>query len=222
MNIIWTSNEKYSLAHKVVELRKAYPTENLLKLFNRAQDLVLDSSRKRDIKALAPIKWLVYEVEAIERGSAKPESSHKPEIEDVAQQLAKRISSLVLAQISNELTPILDTFKGLNQQLMRLVVDISVEKPAENAVSKKNILIVGLLKQQEQVIASDFSHLGLKFVDQNKIGNLKDSCKNADLVISMTKFISHATDYALTSTVRCPYKRVDGGLSSLRKELSNL
>jgi hypothetical protein len=91
---------------------------------------------------------------------------------------------------------------------------------AANAVYKPKIGILGALAQQGEALAASFPQLRIKVIDKNLTGSpLRDAIAHCDRVISMSSFISHSMDSTAAKTMGDRYTRVDGGVSSVRRQI---
>lgn len=82
------------------------------------------------------------------------------------------------------------------------------------------VAIVGALPQQAAEVANSFPQLRVKHIDKNLTSNeLKSAVQNADLIVGMTHFLSHSMDGQCYKAGGDRYKRVDGGISAVRRLL---
>lgn len=85
---------------------------------------------------------------------------------------------------------------------------------------KPRVLIVGLLNQQEQDMTKAMGELlNLDFVKSEHHKTLEDKARNADLVVLMTKFISHSHTEAVQRVNEHVVFR-NGGVSELKRYLT--
>jgi hypothetical protein len=91
---------------------------------------------------------------------------------------------------------------------------------ATNTICKPKIGILGALAQQGDIIAAAYPQLRIKHIDKNLTSHaLRDAILNCDRVISMTSFISHSMDAIANKAMGDRYTRVDGGVSSVRRQI---
>jgi hypothetical protein len=91
---------------------------------------------------------------------------------------------------------------------------------AANAVCKPKIGILGALAQQGETLAASYPQLRIKVIDKNLTsGALRDAIANCDRVIAMTSFVPHSVDGIGAKTLGGRYTRVDGGVSSVRRQI---
>lgn len=91
---------------------------------------------------------------------------------------------------------------------------------ASNVVYKPKIGILGALAQQGEAITTSYPQLRIKAIDKNLTGqSLRDAVLGCDRVISMTSFISHSMDAVAHKALGDRYTRVDGGVSSVRRQI---
>lgn len=89
-----------------------------------------------------------------------------------------------------------------------------------NVICKPLVGILGALPQQGQIIAAAYPQLRIKAIDKNLTGTtLRDAVLNCDRLISMTSFISHSMDGIASKALGDRYTRVDGGVSSVRRQI---
>ena len=109
---------------------------------------------------------------------------------------------------------------GTGLQPPDLVRQTKLEKPARRPA----VTVVGLLPGQASMIKDEFgTEFSLHFVTsaKNEASRLHGLCKTSDAVLTMTGFISHSLEKIIKSSgVRLV--RVNGGMSSLRDELTTL
>lgn len=83
------------------------------------------------------------------------------------------------------------------------------------------VLIMGLKPQQAGLISQEFSScFDLRFWKEEGVTKLDSMAKNADVVISMTDFITHSQEAHVKDLPS--YRRAGGGMSGLRDLLTRL
>ena len=95
------------------------------------------------------------------------------------------------------------------------------QAPAQRSLSKNRVTIVGLLAGQAAMIANEYrNRIVLDFIEHNHTSGqrLKSLCGTSHAVMTMTGFVSHATEDLIKSRGG-NLVRVSGGMSSLRAEL---
>lgn len=158
----------------------------------------------------------------------------KGTVSAIADAVAKAIGSVLRARIEavvqDQLQQALDS---LPTQIAQVMVgpkgtvrndpsQARVREPtAPKGPEKTRVTIVGLLAGQAQMIVKEYSdRLHLEFVEQAHTSGqrLKGLCHASEAVITMTGFISHATEDLIKSRGG-NLVRVSGGMTSLRAEL---
>jgi hypothetical protein len=113
----------------------------------------------------------------------------------------------------------IDRAEGSAQAFKANPPSATANAPA-NVICKPLIGILGALPQQGQVIAAAYPQLRIKAIDKNLTGTtLRDAVLNCDRLISMTSFISHSMDGIASKALGDKYTRVDGGVSSVRRQI---
>jgi hypothetical protein len=86
---------------------------------------------------------------------------------------------------------------------------------------KPKILIIGLKPQQAAIMIHEFGNqFDLRFVDSGRGASASDGKTNVDRIIGMTNFMSHSAEDHIKH--HPGYKRVSGGMDSLRDELKRV
>ena len=92
----------------------------------------------------------------------------------------------------------------------------------EPKVSKKRVLIAGLLPQQAGMIQSEFGEVfDLAFWKDESLQALKHRAEAAQVTITFTSKIGHAAESAIKAT-STEYHRCVGGMTSLRDMLTRM
>ena len=92
----------------------------------------------------------------------------------------------------------------------------------EPKVSKKRVLIAGLLPQQAGMIQSEFGEVfDLSFWKDESLRALKSRAESAEVTITFTSKIAHAAEDAIKTT-STEYHRCVGGMTSLRDMLTRM
>lgn len=83
------------------------------------------------------------------------------------------------------------------------------------------VLIMGLKPQQAGLISQEFSScFDLRFWKEEGVTKLDSMAKNADVVVSMTDFITHSQEAHVKDLPN--YRRMGGGMAGLREMLTRL
>ena len=91
--------------------------------------------------------------------------------------------------------------------------------PADLPKKKPTVLVVGLLDEQVKKIAAEFGEkVNLRFWKNHNPVKLKKMSEQSDMVFMMSSFLSHSHETTVRDSTD-KWKRVFGGLSSLRREL---
>jgi hypothetical protein len=113
----------------------------------------------------------------------------------------------------------MDRAEGSAQAFKANPPTVTANAPAA-VICKPKVGILGALPQQGEIIVTAFPQLRIKAIDKNLTsGALRDAIAQCDRVISMTSFISHSMDAIGVKTLGDRYTRVDGGISSVRRQL---
>jgi hypothetical protein len=238
MRIFWTSNEKAKLAETVYELRKTKTDTSLIKLLNLAQEEVIEKSRRRNIISLQSIDWLHHELLNLERIKNNTPSKIETNTVDITAEksVPENISSILIDALSAYIKPVLkeliiSSLKELNiksiieEEILsledRLVTRLTSESVKITKEKQPVVLITNLLPVQASEISKDFGRkFNLKFWSPDDgYSTLKSLCYNADKIIGMTDFMDHSTDKLISQINLNSYKRLSGGVSSIKKFL---
>lgn len=166
--------------------------------------------------------WLVPSVQAAV-GPIKRKEDREPEPPDLTIVATDQLlQELVDRFVSEAVDKMKDSIRtSLRHEIASLLPEIKL-KPEP---VKKKIAIIGLLKRQQQLIRREFGNeLDLRFYKPNKIGSsstIVDMCKQADHVVAMLGFISHANEDSIRRVAKS-YIRVPGGMTNLRDKLTEL
>ena len=140
-------------------------------------------------------------------------------VEDLATSLADTLAQQVAAKLKDRLMAQLAT------QLPALAApppQIHAPIVNEPKVSKKRVLIAGLLPQQAGMIQSEFGEVfDLSFWKDESLRALKSRAESAEVTITFTSKIAHAAEDAIKTT-STEYHRCVGGMTSLRDMLTRM
>lgn len=146
--------------------------------------------------------------------------------EHFSERLSTALSELVVQAISEKLTA-----KLHNKTVSRLEDAIdsmlpkevaSIEEDAAERMKLSSVVIVGLLPEQENMIKDEFKDcFRLRFWKDGNPKSLREISGNADHILTFVDKIGHKHEDAIVAAGRKP-DRVTGGMSSLRKRLTEI
>ena len=91
--------------------------------------------------------------------------------------------------------------------------------PVPRPVKKKIVLVIGLLDEQAKKIAAEFGEqVNLRFWKNHNVAKLKSLAAQSDITLMLSSFLSHSHEEAVRDSTSS-WKRVFGGMSSVRREL---
>lgn len=129
----------------------------------------------------------------------------------LAQQVAAKLKDRLMAQLATQLPALAAPPPQIHAPIIN-----------EPKVSKKRVLIAGLLPQQAGMIESEFGEVfDLTFWKDESLHALKSRAESAEVTITFTSKIGHAAENAIKTT-RTEYHRCVGGMTSLRDMLTRM
>ena len=129
----------------------------------------------------------------------------------LAQQVAAKLKDRLMAQLATQLPALAAPPPQIHAPIIN-----------EPKVSKKRVLIAGLLPQQAGMIQSEFGEVfDLAFWKDESLHALKSRAESAEVTITFTSKIGHAAENAIKTT-RTEYHRCVGGMTSLRDMLTRM
>lgn len=129
----------------------------------------------------------------------------------LAQQVAAKLKDRLMAQLATHLPALAAPPPQIHAPIIN-----------EPKVSKKRVLIAGLLPQQAGMIQSEFGEVfDLSFWKDESLHALKSRAESAEVTITFTSKIGHAAENAI-KTSRTEYHRCVGGMTSLRDMLTRM
>ena len=129
----------------------------------------------------------------------------------LAQQVAAKLKDRLMAQLATHLPAIAAPPPQIHAPIIN-----------EPKVSKKRVLIAGLLPQQAGMIQSEFGDVyDLSFWKDESLHALKSRAESAEVTITFTSKIGHAAENAIKTT-STEYRRCVGGMTSLRDMLTRM
>ena len=129
----------------------------------------------------------------------------------LAQQVAAKLKDRLMAQLATHLPAIAAPPPQIHAPIIN-----------EPKVSKKRVLIAGLLPQQAGMIQSEFGEVfDLSFWKDESLHALKSRAESAEVTITFTSKIGHAAENAIKTT-STEYHRCVGGMTSLRDMLTRM
>lgn len=106
-----------------------------------------------------------------------------------------------------------------NTPMAEALDDNQVQKKVEKPRSLTRFLLVGLLPAQAMIISQRLAEFcDMRFWQDDGTPKLRTSCGWADHVVTMTKFISHATEEVIKRTGK-PLMRCNGGVTDLTAQI---
>ena len=129
----------------------------------------------------------------------------------LAQQVAAKLKDRLMAQLATQLPALAAPPPQIHAPIIN-----------EPKVSKKRVLIAGLLPQQAGMIQSEFGEVfDLAFWKDESLHALKHRAESAQVTITFTSKIGHAAENAIKTT-STEYHRCVGGMTSLRDMLTRM
>lgn len=129
----------------------------------------------------------------------------------LAQQVAAKLKDKLMAQLATQLPALAAPPPQIHAPIIN-----------EPKVSKKRVLIAGLLPQQAGMIQSEFGEVfDLTFWKDESLQALKHRAEAAQVTITFTSKIGHAAESAIKAT-STEYHRCVGGMTSLRDMLTRM
>lgn len=129
----------------------------------------------------------------------------------LAQQVAAKLKDKLMAQLATQLPALAAPPPQIHAPIIN-----------EPKVSKKRVLIAGLLPQQAGMIQSEFGEVfDLAFWKDESLHALKSRAESAEVTITFTSKIGHAAESAIKTT-STEYRRCVGGMTSLRDMLTRM
>ena len=129
----------------------------------------------------------------------------------LAQQVAAKLKDRLMAQLATQLPALAAPPPQIHAPIIN-----------EPKVSKKRVLIAGLLPQQAGIIQSEFGEVfDLSFWKDESLRALKSRAESAEVTITFTSKIAHAAEDAIKTT-STEYHRCVGGMTSLRDMLTRM
>ena len=129
----------------------------------------------------------------------------------LAQQVAAKLKDRLMAQLATQLPALAAPPPQIHAPIIN-----------EPKVSKKRVLIAGLLPQQAGMIQSEFGEVfDLTFWKDESLQALKHRAEAAQVTITFTSKIGHAAESAVKAT-STEYHRCVGGMTSLRDMLTRM
>jgi len=224
--IKWTDQEKTDICTQMVSIFIDNVGISFTECYKKAIN-ILPPDRKRSTiapiqKELSPIiKELMY--------SRCNNTKTTVEVVEVEKIIHTNISDIETEQLTMELTRrFLSPF--IEKLVSRVVEDIrpailnsikATIKEKDNKIILKKILIIGLLPEQQQEIIKEFNEcFTLTFFKNKSFHLLESQASHSDLVIMMSKFISHSHK-SMIDKCKVNYKMCNGGISDLKTILEH-
>jgi hypothetical protein len=231
LDIVRKMRELQSIVLPEDRQRKIHTRENILG--NEDKPNILDTMDTLAANGYKP-KHIIQEAVVQLEVSAEPEiiQANGHHVEIAADEEYENVST------ESNLGATVDMFmkncaKQLVEQFMshlRVELAAAVQKefmpaimPALKAakVVRQKILVMGLKPQQAAMIVNEFGDAyDLRFVDSGRSAGAADGKLNVDHIIGMTNFMSHAAEDHIKK--HPGYKRVAGGMDSLREALRSI
>jgi hypothetical protein len=240
--VYWNDEEKRKLVDAVFVMRQNDPDSSLISIINRAQKQ-FPKDRQRNIPSVKVIPWLSDEVKARFKeqrekvralDNAKTEASTaKQNQTDLKAKLNKlvddaRTDAIKKTSTEDLLIEVIARLE-LNQQEVnkRLAVlerkfdkPLAPAAPAPEPKKLPSFLVVGLLPQQQGIIAARFrGRAKLQFMDGDDANR---KMPQADYAILNSRWVKHKAQERLTSGFRGSVHLVNGGLGTIGDRIEEL
>jgi hypothetical protein len=142
---------------------------------------------------------------------AEAESSLGATVDLFMKSCAKQLVEQFMSHLRTELAAAVQ-----NEFIPSLMPSLKAAK-----LARQKILVIGLKPQQAAMINNEFgSDYDLRFVDSSSNPGAVNGKLNVDRIIGMVSFMSHSIEDHVKH--RPGYKRVSGGMDSLRDELRSI
>lgn len=180
------------------------------------------AARERERKAIRAERA----TEATHAKRAQPSLTLDGLIDGIAKQIANRIAASVGKHLVVQLSTVIPECPEQQFDLVEYLKD-AIVPPQEQAKSKPvarqaRVTICGLLPQQAGLISQEYGQAyDLSFWNEEGTDKLKALAKNADHIITFSSKLPHHVENTIRSVNR-DFKRVMGGLTELRRVLTNL
>lgn len=185
--IFWTRDEETLIGEKGAEFRLADPSLSKKEIATKAQE-VLPVHRRRPVHGttVSLVAKLTEKAIAVKE---KTEAVPPPLPPIPVPTQATRIEELAEV-IGDAFAELFST--ALKMSLERTKTYVTSPVPPEVVKRQPKVLIVGLLPQQRNLIASEFSqYFDLRFWKDESPHTLKSLTKTSDVVIIMTDWVAH-------------------------------
>ena len=155
-------------------------------------------------------------LEPVRRPAAAPPPPPKPTID--IDEMVDKISDEIVDMIINKINEKLSERLGCSMPVV-----MTAAKKAIETAQKTKVLVVGLLPQQAGLIQQEFGDkFNMDFCEATTAsGKLRSQVLASDIVVTMTKFISHSHQ-DITLSAGGNLRRCAGGLSQLRAILTEV
>lgn len=201
----WNDEDKDFFAEITYQLKMCNPGWGWQKILDEANmEMPGHKRRPKMPPSVSQILWLGAMLDKIARRPApqrEPEPVKIPEIAVPAPAPVPTMDmqALMMAAMEKVIRENMAAGGGMNMTAMMSPQPTKVEAPA-----RKKVIVVGLLPIQTNDIQKRFGHkFDFKFIGSNTPNQqIRDSMKNADIGILMTRFVSHPTQAALRDHLR--------------------
>lgn len=222
-HIRWTSVEIQKLAGWLFEEGFHVDHKTFVSAVREAQTLLLPANRHRHIKSYSNIPADLSNL-ITELWEPTPASAEKQEVEKnilgITITHPVHIQMGVMEQMQHDIASLHDKLDMLMNYLTNPVQEQAVEnKPLVDKKSQKRIVIYGCNSDQLIEIQAANPHYKIKGF-HSFATNLESNVKHADLVVGMTKFMSHGYEEHLKKVAGLSkYRRVTGAASTVNRVL---
>lgn len=233
--IKWTKEEIERIVfHAAYELRNEN-NPNIFLQIKKSQKSVLPPERQRNLKSADKVKAVIemvytklYELSEVKSKESTSETPIVPPnieamVENAVMKMLPSIMQGVKAAVEESLNK---NYYDTVRSLATMFAEKQKESPVlvDNEPQKKpNVLVVGLLPNQENEVKKSFdSKINLRFVNScgQNLHHLQDMAKYVDHIIVDTKFVSHSHTECLKGLKNVIMAH--GGLSKIRSTLMGL
>lgn len=150
--------------------------------------------------------------------------AQKQFMDTVLTALANKVADLVISKLQDSSVGAATLSPQIQEALHVHVRKHNAEGIQEPKVAKTKVVIIGMLPRQLENLIPEYPMLELSVIEKvTSAKKIASKLANADRVISMTTHMSHSLEEQVKASVkRGCYKRIHGGLTKFREELTRL
>lgn len=228
--IRWTKQEQETVLRRVAALMEtgAFERGEFARLIQRAQH-ILPEHRRRPFAAgrigpdLHDLEQRTIDYRKALLGSAPSEApvlpQQAPTPDDTLTAAVRTVAGLIADAVYERLRPEFEQLKQPVKDAPAQSVAVTTPAPIDKQPAKPplpRIFIVGPLPGQQEILRRDYQGMADLTFSRENFRHLDPG--QTDVIIGMTKFMQHPQE-KIIRTCSVPYRRVAGGLSSLRQEI---